>query len=144
MDGRLTHQALADEFSYSRPAIHQRINKLENSGVIKGYKAFIDYRKLSFNIEAFVLVNIHTLDYNKTIKSILDLSEEGVYVERVFRITGDNCIMIKLLVASTEHLRLFHDKILKIDGLVETNTMVVMQEEDNIFSGEYVQNNSEE
>lgn len=138
MDGRLTHQALADEFNYSRPAIHQRINKLENTGVIKGYKAHIDYRKLSFNIEAFVIVNIHTLDYNMTIKSILDLSEEGIYVEKVFRITGDNCILIKLLVASTEDLRLFHDKILKIDGLVETNTMVVMQEEDNIFDEKYV------
>lgn len=32
-DGRLTHQALADEFNYSRPAIHQRINKLESSNV---------------------------------------------------------------------------------------------------------------
>lgn len=139
MDGRLTHQALADEFNYSRPAIHQRINKLENTGVIKGYKVNVDYRKLSFNIEAFVIVNIHTLDYNMTIKSILDLSEEGIFVEKVFRITGDNCILIKLLVASTEHLRLFHDKILKIEGLVETNTMLVMQEEDNIFDGKYVQ-----
>lgn len=144
IDGRLTHQALADEFNYSRPAIHQRINKLESSGVIRGYKAEVDFRKLGFNIETFVIVNIHTLDYNETISSILDLSEEGVYVEKVFRITGENCIMVKLLVASTEHLRKFHDKILKIEGLVETNTMMVMQEEDNIFEGRFAQEDAEE
>ncbi|NLD17030.1 MAG: Lrp/AsnC family transcriptional regulator [Tissierellia bacterium] len=144
MDGRLTHQALADEFNYSRPAIHQRINKLEGSGVIKGYKADVDFRKLGFNIETFVIVNIHTLDYNETISSILDLSEEGVYVEKVFRITGENCIMVKLLVASTEHLRKFHDKILKIEGLVETNTMMVMQEEDNVFEGRFAQEDADE
>lgn len=144
MDGRLTHQALADEFNYSRPAIHQRINKLEGSGVIKGYRADVDFRKLGFNIETFVIVNIHTLDYNETISSILDLSEEGVYVEKVFRITGENCIMVKLLVASTEHLRKFHDKILKIEGLVETNTMMVMQEEDNVFEGRFAQEDADE
>ena len=144
IDGRLTHQALADEFNYSRPAIHQRINKLESSGVIRGYKAEVDFRKLGFNIETFVIVNIHTLDYNETISSILNLSEEGVYVEKVFRITGENCIMVKLLVASTEHLRKFHDKILKIEGLVETNTMMVMQEEDNIFEGRFAQEDAEE
>ena len=136
MDGRLTHQALADEFNYSRPAIHQRINKLEGSGVIEGYKADVDF-------DAFVIVNVHTLDYNKTISDIINLSEEGIYVEKVFRITGDNCILIKLLVTSTEYLRLFHDKILKIDGLIETNTMLVMQAEDNVFDGRFVQNNEE-
>ena len=141
MDGRLTHQALADEFNYSRPAIHQRIYKLESSGVINGYKADIDFKKLGFNIDAFVLVNIHTLNFNKTISSILNLSEEGVFIEKVFRITGENCIMIKILVSSTEHLRIFHDKILEIDGLVETNTMMVMQEEKNVFKGDFVQNN---
>ena len=139
----LTHQALADEFNYSRPAIHQRINKLEGSGVIEGYKADVDFRKLGFNIDAFVIVNVHTLDYNKTISDIINLSEEGIYVEKVFRITGDNCILIKLLVTSTEYLRLFHDKILKIDGLIETNTMLVMQAEDNVFDGRFVQNNEE-
>ena len=144
IDGRLTHQALADEFNYSRPAIHQRINKLESSGVIRGYKAEVDFRKLGFNIETFVIVNIHTLDYNETISSILNLSEEGVYVEKVFRITGENCIMVKLLVASTEHLRKFHDKILKIEGLVETNTMMVMQEEDNVFEGRFAQEDADE
>lgn len=144
MDGRLTHQALADEFNYSRPAIHQRINRLEGSGVIKGYKADVDFRKLGFNIEAFVLVNLHTLDYNKTISSILDLSQEGVYIETVYRITGDQCILIKLIVSSTEHLRTFHDNILKIDGLIETNTMLVMQEEDNVFDERFAQKETEE
>ena len=138
IDGRKTHQSLANELSYSRPAIHQRINKLEKNGIINGYTADIDYSKLGFGIEAFVLVNIHTLDYNSCIQSILDLSREGIYVKKAYRITGQKCIIVKLFVSSTENLRIFHDEILKLDGLIETDTMVVMQEEDNELKEEYI------
>lgn len=143
-DGRLTHQAIADEFNYSRPAIHQRINKLESTGVIEGYRAKVNFAKLGLNIHAYVLVNIHTLDYNECIASIRNLSDEGIFIQNVYRITGNRCIMVKLVVASTEHLRKFHDKMLKLEGLVETNTMLVMQEEENIFESRFVENKNEE
>lgn len=127
-NGRSTHQTLADELNYSRPAIHQRITKLEETGYITGYKANVDFLKLGYTIGAFVLVNVHTRNYNDMLEQIASLSREGIYIEKLFRITGNKCILIKLHVSSTEHLRMFHDEILKIEGMVDTNTMIIMQE----------------
>ena len=138
-NGRLTHKSIADELNYSRPAIHKRINELEESGVISGYKAKVDYGKLGLNISVFVIVNIHTLNYNESISRIMDLSDEGIYIEDVYRITGNQCILIKLVAASTEKLKTFHDRMLELEGLIETNTMLVMQSESNEFQTDYVE-----
>ncbi len=137
-NGRLTHKSIADELNYSRPAIHNRIDELEKAGVISGYEAKIDYGKLGLNISVFVLVNIHSFNFNDSISKIMDLSDEGIYIQDVYRITGNQCILIKLVAASTEKLRIFHDKMLKLSGLIETNTMLVMQSESNDFKAEYI------
>lgn len=143
-NGRSTHQTLADELNYSRPAIHQRITKLEETGYITGYKASVDYGKLGYSIGAFVLVNAHTQNYNDMLKQIAALSKEGIFIENLYRITGNKCILIKLHVSSTEHLREFHDNILKIEGMVDTNTLIIMQEDHYDLKEEYLRNYSDE
>lgn len=144
VDGRATHQSIADEYNFSRPAIHQRVNKLEEDEVISGYSANIDFDKLGLAIDAFVIINAHTLDYNKFIKEVMELSDTGIFIHEVFRITGGKCVMIRVKTSSTEKLRQLHDGLLKIDGMIDTNTMLVLQTEINNFKGLYIAGKSEE
>lgn len=136
-DGRATHQSIAEEYNFSRPAIHQRVSRLEEEKVIESYSANVDFDKIGLTIDAFVIVNAHTLDYNELISQIKRLSNTGIYVEQVFRITGGKCVMIRVKTASTEKLRQLHDNILKLPGMIDTNTMLVLQEEKNEFKELY-------
>ncbi|MDO5725097.1 MAG: Lrp/AsnC family transcriptional regulator [Tissierellia bacterium] len=142
-DGRATHQSLAEELNFSRPAIHQRVNKLEEEGVIKGYKADVDFHKVGLTIDAFMLVNMHTLNYNKVISKIMSFSQEGIFIEEVFRITGEKCILVRLKTSSSDRLRQLHDHMLNLKGISETNTMLVLQTESNDFNENFVENNIE-
>lgn len=142
-DGRATHKSLSEDLNFSRPAIHQRVEKLEDEKVIKGYSADVDYQKIGFSVDAFVLINIHTLNYNDVIHKIMSISGKGIYVENVYRITGEKCILIRIKTSSPNKLREFHDAILKVEGLVDTNTMLILQEEENEFDISYIENNLE-
>lgn len=139
-DGRATHQSIAKEFNFSRPAIHKRINDLEEEGIIEGYSADVNFHKIGLTIDVFILVNMHTLNYNKAIKEIMDLSGEGIYIEEVFRITGSKCILIRLKASSSDRLRQLHDGMLSLEGLIETDTMLVLQSEKNDFNESYITN----
>lgn len=132
-NGKTPHQDIAEFLNFSRPAINKRVSKLEEGKVIEGYEAIIDYSKIGLPLDSYVLVNVCTLDFNKTIENILKLKEKGIYIESVCRITGDKGIFLRVHTSSTEKFKDFHDSILKIKGVVDTNTMLVIQEEKNEF-----------
>src|SRR3989449_4141413 len=55
-DGRSSYQALADEVGLSRPAVMERVKRLEEAGYITGYGARVDRAKAGFPVTAFVAV----------------------------------------------------------------------------------------
>src|SRR3989442_14159616 len=55
-DGRASYQAIADEVGLSRPAIMERVKRLEESGHIAGYYARVDRARAGFPVTAFVAV----------------------------------------------------------------------------------------
>ncbi|HVF53003.1 MAG TPA: Lrp/AsnC family transcriptional regulator, partial [Actinomycetota bacterium] len=57
-DGRMPHAAIAKEVGLSGPAVHERVRKLERSGVIAGYTAILDPHALDRSHVAFVLVTL--------------------------------------------------------------------------------------
>src|SRR2546430_4420421 len=55
-DGRASYQAVADEIGLSRPAIMERVKRLEVAGHIRGYRVQLDRAKVGFPVTAFVAV----------------------------------------------------------------------------------------
>src|SRR5207247_46124 len=62
-DGRASYQALADEVGLSRPAVMERVKRLEEAGYITGYGARLDRRKVGYPVTAFVAVRYANSDY---------------------------------------------------------------------------------
>jgi len=54
-EGRISHEELSKRLNLSRPAIHNRINKLEEQEIISGYKATINWLKLGYTTNALYL-----------------------------------------------------------------------------------------
>jgi Lrp/AsnC family leucine-responsive transcriptional regulator len=127
-NGRMTHEEISKRLNMSRPAIHQRISKLEQSGVIKGYSAEINWSKAGQGIRAIVLINVKTTDFNVIMNKIVNVKIPGVTIEKCYRITGQWCIMLKIRASITEQITALHDELLKIEGMLETFTMLILSE----------------
>ncbi len=127
-NGRMSHEEIGKRLNMSRPAIHQRISKLEQNEIIKGYNTAINWSKAGQSIRAIVLINVKTSDFNKIMEQVVNLKIEGLTIEKCYRITGQWCIMLKIRASLTDQITMLHDELLKIEGMLETFTMLILSE----------------
>lgn len=127
-NGRLTHEEIGKRLNMSRPAIHQRISKLEACGILKGYSAEIDWGAAGQGIRAFIFMNVKTTDFNALMQSVMAIEVEGLVIEKCYRITGQWCMMLRIRASVTDQMTQLHDALLKIEGMLETFTMLILTE----------------
>ena len=117
-DGRITFAELGRQTNLSSPAVAERVNRLEQAGVITGYRAEIDPRALGYQLTAIVRVKPAVRQLSK----IAELAQEIPEISECHRITGEDCFYIKLHLASIEHLPEVLDRFLLYG---ETTTSIV-------------------
>ena len=67
-DARITMAELGRRVHLSQPAVTERVRKLELNGVIKGYRAVVDYQRLGYGIRA--IVRVGRVEYARVVKLI--------------------------------------------------------------------------
>jgi Lrp/AsnC family leucine-responsive transcriptional regulator len=102
-DGRASYQALADEVGLSRPAVMERVKRLEESGHITGYTARINRAKVGFPITAFVNVRYPASDHDDAERAVRGL-ETNPSVLECHHVAGDDCYILKVAAPSLEAL----------------------------------------
>ncbi len=122
-NGRIKLKELAEMVGLTSPAVIERVNRLESEGVIKGYCALIDPKKLGIDITAFIGIYIdhpsHIDTFEKEIESI------GDEIMECHHVTGEWTLLLKIRTKNTDTLQALIKKIRSIKGVVRTNTMVV-------------------
>lgn len=99
-DGRLSYNQLGRLVNMSSPAVAERVRRLEESGVIAGYQARIDPAKAGLPLTAFVQMRCaHTRCLLRTASA-----DEFPEVTEVHKLSGNSCSMLKVRVASMQHL----------------------------------------
>ncbi|MEU8121393.1 Lrp/AsnC family transcriptional regulator [Spirillospora sp. NPDC049024] len=99
-DGRLSFNRLASLVNLSPPAVAERVRRLEESGVIIGYRARVDPARVGQPLTAFVQMRCaHGRCLLKT-SAAEDLPE----VTEVHKLSGSWCSMLKVRVASMQHM----------------------------------------
>jgi Lrp/AsnC family leucine-responsive transcriptional regulator len=99
-DARVSFSDLARELGMSAPAVTERVRRLEDAGVIRGYRAELDLEKLGLTVLAIVRLKYPTNDYgplDKVLKQRPELLE-------CHHVTGEDCFVIKVACTSMEHL----------------------------------------
>jgi len=121
--GRIPHAKLAEQVGLSAPSVIERVKKLEDCGIITGYHASVDARKLGHDVTAFIGVSI---GHPRTI----NLFEESVSlmpdVLECHHITGEHTVLLKVKTHSTATLEQLIRMIRLIDGVTRTETMIVL------------------
>ncbi|HWN97976.1 MAG TPA: Lrp/AsnC family transcriptional regulator [Blastocatellia bacterium] len=122
-NARMTQMEMAGAVGLSQPAVAERMRKLEQEGVIHGYSARVDARKLGKDISAFIGVSIEHPRYNAGFaKKILALPD----VLECHRVTGSDSYLLKVVTENTESLdRLISDLLRMIPGVTRTLTSIV-------------------
>jgi Lrp/AsnC family leucine-responsive transcriptional regulator len=115
--------AIGAKVGLSAPAVVDRIHKLEEAGVITGYAAVLDARRLGMDVTAFIGV---TTDLPGALDEV---EREVVAIDEVLEchhVTGAHSLMLKVKTRSTETLEELIERIRGLGGVARTETMVVL------------------
>jgi Lrp/AsnC family leucine-responsive transcriptional regulator len=117
-DGRAAYAELARAVAMSPSAVAERIRRLEEAGVISGYRATVDPERVGLAVMAFVRLRYPTGNY-RPFHALLDSTPEIVEAHHV---TGEDCFVLKVLARSMRHLE---EVTGRISGLGSVTTSVV-------------------
>lgn len=117
---------IARECGISGAAIHQRIKKLEDMGVIQGSRLVVAPKSLGFDVCAFINIKVADIKRQQDTVDLLKLIPEIVECHYM---TGSFNLMAKLYCLDNEHLmNTIYNKILQVPGVSETETYVSLIE----------------
>ena len=128
-DGRMPHAAIAKEVGLSGPAVHERVRKLEQSGVIAGYTAILDPELLDRSHVAFALVTLSEGNEFAADDPIVARICEEPDVLEFHRVAGEDCYLIKIRTATNRDLERILRRIRAIRGVARSRTTIVLSTE---------------
>ncbi|HLA99829.1 MAG TPA: Lrp/AsnC family transcriptional regulator [Bacteroidota bacterium] len=121
--GRTRRSELAEATGLSVPSVSERLKKLEERGVIRGYHAHLDPKKAGMDITAFVLV---TVDSSRHYAAFIDHAKSTDEILEVHAVTGDGTHLLKIRTGNTVSLERLLAKIQAWAGVVHTTTSMVL------------------
>ena len=123
VQGRMKRNAIAEEVGLSVPSVSERMRKLEERGVITGYHAVVDAKRLQVDITAFIRVTVDSSDaYPDFVKRAMKLDE----VLEVHSITGEGSHMLKIRTRNTTTLEALLSRIQGWPKVRGTSTSIVL------------------
>ncbi len=122
-NGRATYAELGRQVGLSASAVHERVGKLEATGVITGYHAVVNPSLVGLGVTA--LIGIHPTDIadDDDVAVALGLLAE---VESCYRVAGDESFVVKVRVATVDDLEHTLGRLRRIDGVARTRTTLVL------------------
>lgn len=121
--GRMKRSAVAEEVDLSVSAVSERMRKLEQRGVIEGYRALVDAKRLHLDITAFIRVSVDGSEhYSSFVEKVTDREE----VLELHSITGEGSHVMKVRTKNTTTLEGFLSDIQAIPGVTKTTTSIVL------------------
>jgi Lrp/AsnC family transcriptional regulator, leucine-responsive regulatory protein len=99
---------LARKVGMSRPSVAERLQRLEEAGVVLGYRVELDPAALGLPITAYVRVRPGLRQHS----NVAELARKTKEVVECHRITGEDCFLMKVHVASVQHLETVLDRFL--------------------------------
>lgn len=126
-DARTPILEIARQVGISGAAIHQRLRKLEKSGLISGSKFIIDPKVLGYSTMAFVGIYLDKAMSNpEAVKQLRKIPE----VLECHYTTGNWSIFIKILCQDNDHLmHLLNKEIQSIEGVSRTETFISLNQQ---------------
>ena len=106
---RLAMSELGRRIGMSAPAVTERVQRMQDAGVIRGARLDVDQVALGLGITAFVRVR----PMPGQLQNISELARKTPEIVECYRVTGEDCFIMKVLVGRVELLEAVLDEILR-------------------------------
>jgi Lrp/AsnC family transcriptional regulator, leucine-responsive regulatory protein len=127
-DGRMPNVELAAHVGLSESPCFRRVKRLEEAGVIKGYAAVVDQRRLGLDVTAFVLVTMEKQPDAAT-EAFLDCVREEDHIVECFATSGSHDYLMKVVARNIDHFsELCMQRILKFPCVMHVESSFSLKE----------------
>ncbi len=118
-DGRVSMKDLGKIVGLTSPAVSERVKRLEEAGVIQGYKAIVNPDKLGRVIKSFINIALPSENY----QDFIGYANTDNRIVECHHITGEDCLLLKVIVKDMYELEQVIDKIKQVG---KTKTSVIL------------------
>lgn len=122
-NARTPFSEVARRIDMSSATVHDRVNRMEEAGVIEGYHASVDPKAVGLGISAIVGLRVEQGREQDTLERLTEI--DGV--QQVHLTTGEWDVMMRVYAADADELReLMFERIARMDGFSRSQTMVIL------------------
>lgn len=123
-NGRATWADLASNLGMSGPAIADRVRRLEEQGVIKGYTAILAPESVGYEMTAFISISIDQSEHRELfLAHVSELAE----VQECHHVAGEDDYLLKVRCRGTKDLdRIISQELRRLPGVFKTRTTIVL------------------
>ena len=121
--GREPASSISEQIGISVPTAIDRIKKLQDSGVIKGYKAIIDSKKMGLDVSAIITI-ISESSSKYTV--FVERAKKEIDIDKCFTTTGNGSHVLLINTKNTESLEKLLRKIQSWPVVMRTETKIVL------------------
>src|SRR5690349_120827 len=122
-DARQGYAELGRQVGLSAPAVAERVKRMEEAGLIVGYRAVVDPRRLGYSIDAMIRLRCDGGICARIGVLVTDIPE----VLECRRLAGEDSALLHVVALSTGHLESVLDRLLKTGASNSTTTLIVLQ-----------------
>lgn len=122
-DARMSFSELSEKVSLSRPAVAERVKRLEEANIITGYSANINLKALGYPITAYLTVSVNQTKFKSVVDSLKQIPE----ITECIRLAGQDDIIVKIVASSVEYIASTIDALLETHPDCKYVTFVVME-----------------
>ena len=119
LNARLTNAEIGRQVGISSPAVSERIKKMEDVGIIEGYKTIVSPFEIGYQLKAIITLRA----FMGKLKPFLEKVKTYDEVINCYRITGDENIVMEVVLKNQKHLESFIDQLITYG---ESKTQIVL------------------
>lgn len=125
-DARMPVAMVAERVALSATPVSRRIKRLEDEGLIRGYAPVLDERKLGFELDAYVLINL-AAHSDENIASFEQAIADNPYVIACHAVTGDMDYLVHVIARDVDHLsQITLKSLVRIPGVRDVKSIIVL------------------
>jgi Lrp/AsnC family leucine-responsive transcriptional regulator len=122
-NSRTSNAEIARMLGTSEATIRRRIRSMMDKGIIAGFSTYIDYSLIENPVKAYIHLKVRT----EKMESVVEKIRSHNMLLALYRVAGEYDLLCVSLFSSMMGLHEFIDYFLGIDGIIETNTQIVMK-----------------
>ena len=120
-NARMSNAAIGREIGISSPAVADRIRKMEDIGIITGYRATVAYPEMGYQLKAIITLRA----FMGKLKPFLERVKSFDEVMNCYRITGNENIVMEVVLRNQKHMEEFIDQLITYG---ESKTQIVLSQ----------------